>query len=174
VIVAGYEQEMEKFIHSNPGLHSRFTRFIQFPDYSPTQLCQIFSRMCRQHGLQAAPGLKERLIHYFHQVYAVRQKNFANARLVRNCFETVVHAQASRLANRSDLDAQTLSTLEAEDLAMPDPKEMEEYRQSGRGYIVRCTHCGAIYSWSPALNLIKGECAACHAIYDAEFGERVG
>ena len=57
VIVAGYPAEMERFVNSNPGLHSRFTRFIEFPDYGPQELCRIFALMCRKNGLTASPAL---------------------------------------------------------------------------------------------------------------------
>jgi SpoVK/Ycf46/Vps4 family AAA+-type ATPase len=51
VIVAGYPQEMERFVRSNPGLQSRFSRFLEFPDYAPFELCRIFGLMCRRNGM---------------------------------------------------------------------------------------------------------------------------
>ncbi|HKS37253.1 MAG TPA: AAA family ATPase, partial [Verrucomicrobiae bacterium] len=92
VIVAGYPEEMEKFVGSNPGLHSRFTRFIEFPDYGPQELCRIFALMIRKNGLTPTPELKEKVLHHFIHLHRERTENFGNARLVRNCFETVVNA----------------------------------------------------------------------------------
>src|SRR5205085_3551499 len=66
LIVAGYPDEMDRFIHSNPGFQSRFGRYIQFPDYTALELCRIFGQMCRRNGLGLAPALKEKLIHHFH------------------------------------------------------------------------------------------------------------
>jgi stage V sporulation protein K len=99
VIVAGYPEPMQRFIHSNPGLESRFTRFIEFPDYDPQELCRIFTLMCRKNSLTLSPGLKEAILHHFTQLHQQRSDNFGNARLVRNTFEAVINAQASRLAH---------------------------------------------------------------------------
>jgi SpoVK/Ycf46/Vps4 family AAA+-type ATPase len=170
VIVAGYPEEMERFIHSNPGLHSRFARFIEFPDYSPLELCRIFGQMCRRNGLGLAPALKEKVIHHFHFLAERRGQNFGNARLVRNCFETVINAQASRLSLRTDIDAAALSLLLAEDLVSPAEAQYEQHRKSGKGYVVRCDFCQEVYSWNADLTITTGECARCKKIYDCEFG----
>lgn len=173
VIVAGYPEPMRRFIASNPGLQSRFSRYIEFPDYTPGELCRIFSLMCRKHGLVLSPGLREKVLHHFHLLWRQRGPNFGNARLVRNCFEQVITAQATRLANQPQVDARALSLLEAEDLDSPATAFMEQYRQSGAGYTVRCSHCGAVYAWTPELELRLAQCTACGQIYDAEFGEPV-
>jgi stage V sporulation protein K len=170
VIVAGYPEPMERFIHSNPGLHSRFARFIEFPDYSAIELCRIFGQMCRRNGLALAPALKEKVIHHFHFLSERRGENFGNARLVRNCFEAVINAQASRLAIRSEIDAQALSLLEAEDLVSPAVSQLEKHRQSKKGYVVKCDSCGETYSWSPDLEITTAECQRCKKTYDCEFG----
>ena len=98
VIVAGYPEEMDRFIRANPGLHSRFNRFIEYPDYTPQELCRIFTLMCRKNGLTLTPELGETVLHHFAWLHRERGENFGNARLVRNCFESVINAQASRLA----------------------------------------------------------------------------
>src|SRR5438876_2200479 len=87
VIVAGYPEEMNRFITSNPGLHSRFTRFVDFPDYSPQELCRIFALICRKNGLSLTPELKEKILHHFHDLHRERRETFGTARLVRTCFE---------------------------------------------------------------------------------------
>jgi stage V sporulation protein K len=170
VIVAGYPEEMDRFIHSNPGLHSRFSRFIEFPDYSPLELCRIFGQMCRKNGLSLAPALKEKIIHHFYFLSANPGPHFGNARLVRNCFEEVINAQASRLALRAEIDSQALSSLEADDLHSPADAICDAYRKTGKSYIVKCDHCGETYSWGPDLNITAAECARCKKIYDCEFG----
>ncbi len=173
VIVAGYPEKMEQFISSNPGLHSRFTRFIEFPDYSETELCRIFSAMCRRNGLLLAPALKEKLIHHFHFYSIDRSEHFGNARLVRNCFEAVINAQASRLAMIEDVQNQNLMMLEAQDLVSPAEKDWLEYQRSRRGYVVRCPHCGKTYSWSADLEIVDADCVQCQKVYSCEFGEIV-
>ena len=171
VIVAGYPEEMKGFIHSNPGLHSRFARFIQFPDYHPLELCRIFSLLCRRSGLTLTQGLREKLIHYFHREHAERGENFGNARLVRNLFEGVINSQATRLAGVAELDAKLLSWLDAEDLVEVAAGVIEAYRSSGTGYWVRCSHCHQVYSWLPEAGLREAQCGQCGKNYDAEFGE---
>ncbi|MEO6337002.1 MAG: AAA family ATPase [Verrucomicrobiota bacterium] len=171
VIVAGYPELMEKFINSNPGLHSRFTRFIPFPDYAPLELCQIFGSMCRKNGLSLVPPLKERLVHHFHFLHGERSENFGNARQVRNTFEAVITAQASRLAGLQQIDAKSLATLESADLISPSDVVRNEYLKTERIYVVPCPHCGKIYRWKADLDIYLADCAQCGKTYDAEFGQ---
>lgn len=170
VIVAGYPVEMEKFIHSNPGLQSRFTRFIEFPDYGPGELSRIFARICRGNDLRLTAGLREKLLHHFTYLHDERDSHFGNARLVRNCFENVVNAQATRLAGKISPEPDELILLEESDLRTPAQGALEEHRKSGRGYRVECPSCGEKYSWSPELTLETAECTKCQQLYDCEFG----
>lgn len=173
VIVAGYPDEMQRFITCNPGLHSRFTRVIEFPDYNAGELCRIFTHLCRKNGLNLSSALREKVLHHFTQLWRERDDNFGNARLVRNCFERVINAQATRLAACEHIDAQALSLLDAADLDSPASTFMESYRKSGSGYTLRCPKCGAVYSWAPDLNLRDAQCTRCGQSYDCEFGELV-
>jgi hypothetical protein len=170
VIVAGYPEEMERFLRSNPGLRSRFPRHIEFPDYSTHELSRIFGQMCRRNGLVLTPELREKVMHHFHQLRATRDEHFGNARLVRNCFETVITAQATRLAQLGSMDAKALSQLEAADLQTASEPEREAYRRANGTYTVFCEHCGELYSWTPELNLRDGQCSKCGKTYDCEFG----
>ncbi len=174
VIVAGYPDEMQTFVNSNPGLSSRFTRFIEFPDYSPQELCRIFTLMCRKNGLTLTPELKEKILHHFIHRHSERTENFGNARLVRNCFEAAINAQASRLAARGAFDSKALTILEAGDLATPAQAAFEEYRQSKRGYVVKCPSCNQAYSWSPQLDIIDAICTKCGQTYNCQFGTPTG
>jgi hypothetical protein len=170
VIVAGYPEEMQDFVESNPGLHSRFTRFIEFPDYDPRELARIFTSMCRRHALRLAPGLREALLHHLLSLYRQRGPQFGNARLVRNCFESVINAQAERLAAAANVDAATLGLLVEEDLETSAREEIDRYRKEGRGYRLECPHCGQVYSWSPDLEIIEALCTGCGKTYPGEFG----
>ena len=102
--------------------------------------------------------------------YLLGEEHFGNARLVRNCFEAVITAQANRLAHDPAADAAALARLEAEDLVTPSDEAREKYRRSGKGYLIRCDHCGETYSWLPDMDLREGLCTKCGKTYDCEFG----
>lgn len=115
VIVAGYSRLMEKFISSNPGLRSRFGKRIHFPDYNPEELLEILRHMVRKNSFT----ITEEALDYAYEVlerrYGARTENFANAREVRNFFESAVVSQADRLYGRENLSDEELCRLEAED-----------------------------------------------------------
>lgn len=96
VIVAGYTKKMETFLDSNPGLRSRFNRFLHFEDYSPRELTDIFEWMCRKNGYTTGAKCLSYIKTYFKK--EVEEKNFANGRTVRNLFERTIVNQANRLA----------------------------------------------------------------------------
>lgn len=117
VILAGYTSAIDDFLESNAGLASRFPHKIEFPDYSPSELTEIFVRICAEHHFIAEPSLLAGVQAHADAVYAARDASFGNARLIRNLFEQVVHNQSSRLANSgSEFDAESLSTLKLADL----------------------------------------------------------
>ncbi|MBT5928297.1 MAG: AAA family ATPase [Verrucomicrobia bacterium] len=172
VIVAGDPEEMEEFVHSNPGLHSRFTRFVEFPDYDPLELCRIFSLLCRRNDLRLSPNLKLQLLHHFYHHHEEKDEHFGNARLVRNCFEHVVNAQANRLATLELPEQDDLVTLVDNDLTSIPAKAMENCK-AAKGYKVSCPKCGESYRWTAELNIMDAECTGCGTIYNCEFGEPV-
>ena len=96
VIVAGYQEEMERFIKSNPGLESRFKTYIHFTDYSASELADIFDSICTQFKYRIHPNAREALMDLFEKArYA---ENFSNARYARNLFEKMLEALAERLS----------------------------------------------------------------------------
>jgi Ku protein len=98
VIVAGYTEPMKTFIHSNPGLKSRFNRFIEFPDYVPAELGAILYRMAKDAGYRLTPEAGERALAILAQFYARRDETFGNARHVRNFIERTIERHADRIA----------------------------------------------------------------------------
>jgi len=118
VIVAGYTGEISAFIASNPGLESRFTTFIEFHDYTPAQLSEIFASMARENGMICSAGLRDKANLYFDALYENRGRRFGNARLVRNTFEAALNRQATRISKTGSFSPDALSLLEAEDLDM--------------------------------------------------------
>ena len=116
VIVAGYIELMEEFIHSNPGLESRFNRFMDFPDYTLDEMTDIFLMRCDQSGYTLEECAKETLRDILKEKSA-DVKGFGNARGVRNLFEKAIAAQADRLAEGGEeLTRETLMLLTKSDL----------------------------------------------------------
>ncbi|MCM1102236.1 MAG: AAA family ATPase [Clostridium sp.] len=116
VIVAGYPELMNKFLDSNPGLRSRFNKFINFTDYTPQELLEIFESLCDSMGYIASEECKGQVRNYFEQRYATRDANFANGRDVRNYFEMAMVNQANRLSTVGDISNEALSELKLEDV----------------------------------------------------------
>ena len=116
VIVAGYKEEMQRFIDSNPGLQSRFNRYIDFPDYSSGELTDIFKMYMKKNQYTLAPNAEEYLKEQFEYAVAHKDRNFGNARFARNVFEKSIQQQANRLAGQTNLDKGRLSELTVEDL----------------------------------------------------------
>lgn len=116
VIVAGYKDEMQRFIDSNPGLQSRFNRYIDFPDYSSEELVEIFKMYMKKNQYTLAPDAEDYLKEQFEYVVAHKDRNFGNARYARNVFEKSIQAQANRLAGEKNLDKDKLTELTVEDL----------------------------------------------------------
>lgn len=96
VIVAGYIEPMQKFLHSNPGLESRFNRFIDFPDYTLDELMGIFDLRMNKAGYTMGDEARAALRQLI-DIERLDVKGFGNARGVRNLFETVIARQADRL-----------------------------------------------------------------------------
>ena len=116
VIVAGYTDEMKHFIDTNPGLQSRFNRYINFPDYTPEELYKIFRMYMNKNEYtitkEAATYLQRSL------EYAVEHKdrNFGNARYVRNVFEKAIQCQANRISKEKNLSEEELTEITLADI----------------------------------------------------------
>ena len=123
VIVAGYPDLMNRFINSNPGLNSRFNKYLYFNDYNAEELEKIFMLMCEKYQYVPDEELKEKLPEFFQLMVLTKPDNFANAREVRNIFEKAVQRQSSRLYNNKEHTQEDLTVLKAEDVF---PKTDEE------------------------------------------------
>lgn len=128
VIVAGYPDLMEEFLNSNPGLRSRFNRFIYFEDYHADELTEIFESMCKKNQFHLSKEAKDKLELSLALLLSHKPENFANARAVRNLFEKAVVSQANRLAavnmasGKEALTDDMLLTIQAEDIDMEEAK----------------------------------------------------
>lgn len=119
VIVAGYPDLMEEFLSSNPGLRSRFNKYIFFEDYKPEELLSIFEGMCKNNEYTMSDEAREYATTYFNNRIASHPKDFANGRDVRNFLEKAMSNQASRIIelenSSSSIDDATLQRFEKED-----------------------------------------------------------
>lgn len=116
VILAGYEKEMKSFIDSNPGLRSRFNRYINFPDYSSEELMDIFELYLKKKQYVLSADAAEYVKSFMSNIISDKQKDFGNARFVRNLFEKTIEQQANRLVEVTEYDKETLKLIEKEDI----------------------------------------------------------
>ena len=135
VIVAGYTELMKAFVHSNPGLESRFNRFMFFPDYTIDEMVGIFNMRCGKSGYTLAEGAEDTLREILEEE-SKDVESFGNARGVRNLFERAIAAQADRLAQgKEEINKNTLMSLKSEDLraALEDKKAEAGQKESEDG-----------------------------------------
>ncbi|MBR4483395.1 MAG: AAA family ATPase [Paludibacteraceae bacterium] len=117
VIVAGYTNEMKTFINSNPGLQSRFNRYIEFPDYNADELFEMYGRNLKKYDMKLDDDASEYLKEHLNRVVQRKNRNFGNGRYVRNIFEKTLTAQANRLAASSAaISKEQLSQITIEDV----------------------------------------------------------
>ena len=114
VIVAGYTELMDCFIHSNPGLESRFNRFLMFEDYTPEQMVAIFKMQCKKGCYVLAQGTEELVRDFIAEESA--DDSFGNARGVRNLFEHILVAQNNRLAKMENVTRDDLMQILPDDV----------------------------------------------------------
>ncbi|MFK7905338.1 MAG: AAA family ATPase [Chitinophagales bacterium] len=124
VIVAGYPNEMEDFIKSNPGFQSRFNRYYTFDHYKPQELLAIFKIFAKKADFQLSDDGEEKLMFIFEELYEKRNDSFGNARVARNLFGECVERQANRLVKIAPLTKDILMTITEEDI--PPVKETVE------------------------------------------------
>jgi tetratricopeptide (TPR) repeat protein len=135
VIVAGYQHDMDKFLKSNAGLQSRFNRFLTFEDYTPPELYRIFLNFCKSNKFQISREGGILLQIFLDQLYQNRDMHFGNGRTIRNIFEKVVEAQASRISLQVNISNEALVMIETEDIESAlknfHPPKKEERKRIG-------------------------------------------
>lgn len=169
VILAGYPREMEALLRSNPGLSSRFSRHLEFVDYTPLELSQIFGLMCDKNHYQLRPLARAKVIVGLDYLYQRRGRHFGNGRTSRNTFEHAIRRMANRIADIADLSVEQLTTLEPEDIefkkvpsevfdklsadhslrfhiACPNCEHGKDVPHKFLGQSVRCPKCGHDFS----------------------------
>lgn len=145
VIAAGYTNEMKGFIESNPGMQSRFTKSFTFEDYTPEELMEIADRILNGKEMKLEDEARNQLMRYFNDIYRKRDKNFGNARIVRNLIDKAQQKMLLRLADtpqeeRSQEMTKTMTLDDLSDQIMPkeekktyqtkgDPEKLEKYKK---------------------------------------------
>ena len=115
-MLAGYTEEMKKFINSNPGLQSRFSRYIEFPDYTAEELARIFLMNAEKNQYTCDNDVRASIVNIMEVAVQNKDLNFGNARYVRNLFEKAIQRQAVRLASVAPITTEMLSELTLHDL----------------------------------------------------------
>ena len=123
VIVAGYTDEMERLLSSNPGMKSRFKTRIEFPDYSAEELAQIFEHLCREHAYEMTGEARQCALDLFSDMHRNKDRHFGNGRSVRNAFDRAVMNHARRLAALKKPSKRDLTRLHFRDIPGLDDLE---------------------------------------------------
>ncbi|MFH9268479.1 AAA family ATPase [Streptomyces sp. NPDC017546] len=129
VVAAGYPKEMTDFLASNPGLASRFTRSVEFSDYTSGELVTIVERMCTSHRYELDPAARTALFTRFERI--PRDAGFGNGRTARKVFEEMVDRQATRLATLPEAGERELALLTAMDVGDVAADSPENAREEG-------------------------------------------
>ncbi len=116
VIVAGYASLMPRFIDSNPGLKSRFNKYLDFADYDGDQLYEIFMGRVNRNDYKLNEAADSAIREHLKELYEDRDDNFGNGRDVRNIFEKIVANQANRVAHLEDPTDEDILTITEMDL----------------------------------------------------------
>jgi stage V sporulation protein K len=105
VIAAGYPQEMQGFLDANPGLQSRFNKYLNFEDYAAQELSAIFQRFCSEADYDLTPDTETALLGILELACNGKDSHFGNGRLARNCFELAISKQSNRVVLRTDKES---------------------------------------------------------------------
>lgn len=132
VIAAGYSEEMGHFVGANPGLRSRFKTYIDFPDYTPVELVQIFERLAAESGIQLAEGVTQKAEAVMRD--AVEHADFGNGRFVRSLFEQAYARMAGRAAADGRVSLSELKSFIPDDLLLNIDSVRREARRIGFGH----------------------------------------
>ncbi|MEI6606815.1 MAG: AAA family ATPase [Verrucomicrobiota bacterium] len=111
VMVAGYTEEMKTFINANSGLKSRFNKYIEFPDYVPDEMLEIFVLQCKALDYSLTDEARTKALNLFKVAYEQRDRSFGNGRYVRNMFEKSMELQANRVSSLTSLTKEILTSI---------------------------------------------------------------
>ena len=178
IILAGYPEPMERLLASNPGLASRFSRHLSFPDYTPLELGHIFQGLCDRNDYVTTPVARARLLLgiQHRQMQCARsggRQHFANGRLVRNVFEDAIRRMANRIASIAPLTHELLTTLESSDIAVAGISDKVLAQAAGDEPLfgIACPGCGTAAKVAGPQLGSPLDCKQCGQPYTAAWGE---
>lgn len=173
VILAGYPDEMDQLIRSNPGLSSRINTRIKFDDYSPADLGRIYETLCKRNDYVLPPESRHRLLMALDQAYRDRDRHFGNGRLARNAFEDAVRAMADRIAGVFPLTQDLMTQLAPSDILLPgiDAKQIDAWLQQPHTLRTSCTKCGKRLRVRGSSLGRRVKCPACGHLFCAPWAD---
>ncbi len=116
VIVAGYHNEMDTFLDANPGLRSRFNKYIEFPDYKAEELLQILESKATAIDYRLSEEAKQYAVDRFLERINDKSASFGNARAVRNYLDKAISNQANRLIVSGAVEEEALMSITIDDI----------------------------------------------------------
>jgi hypothetical protein len=176
VILAGYPLEMEILLRSNPGLSSRFSRHLDFEDYTPLELVQIFGSMCEKNQYTLRPLTRAKVISGFDYLFQHRDRYFGNGRAVRNVFEHSIRIMANRIAEIAELSVEQLTMLEPQDIEFKNvlPEIFAEVTEdSPLRFHIECLKCQHGKNVPTKFLGQQVRCPKCEHNFVAEWGTLV-
>lgn len=120
IIVAGYQDRMERFISSNPGLKSRFGKYFHFPDYDAKELGAIFQEIAEKSQYKFGTGFQAKLGDFCEKIVAGKDQNFGNGRVMRNLFDRCITNHANRVIQIQNATSSQLMELQPNDIGEED------------------------------------------------------
>ena len=173
VILAGYPDEMQNLLRSNPGLSSRFSRHLDFIDYTPLELAQIFGKMCDKNHYHLRPLTRAKILVGLDYLYQNRDRYFGNGRTSRNLFEHAIRRMANRIAEIAELSLEQLTMLEAQDIEFKEvPTERFANLESLR-FVITCPECEHGNDVPKKYLGQNVRCPKCQSDFEASWGALV-
>ncbi len=176
VILAGYPDEMDTMLKSNPGLSSRFNRILHFDDYSPLELARIFAFLCDKNHYKLAALTRAKLMLGLTELHRIRDHHFGNGRAVRNLFEQAIRRLANRIVNIRELSQEQLMLLEHEDIhldGLPQGTVLDAADDGPWRYRVHCPGCKHTTKARGSFLGQKVRCNKCNHEFAADWGEPI-
>lgn len=173
VILAGYPDEMDQMIRTNPGLSSRINTRICFDDYSPAELGKIFETLCKRNDYRLPAASRHRLLVALADAHRRRDRHFGNGRLARNAFEDCVRRLADRIADTATLTEDLMTTLAPQDITVPSipPQQIDQLVQSPHRLRSECPKCAKRLRIRGSVLGRSIRCPHCSGVFRADWAE---